>query len=68
MLVKERIYGKNQTVEAVDQNTSILSVEMQNKEDILVFVLGFGANCEVLEPEWLREELFSTTQEISKKY
>ena len=68
MLVKERIYGKNQTVEAVDQNTSILSVEMQNKEDILVFVLGFGANCEVLEPEWLIDDLCNATILISKKY
>ena len=68
MLVKERIYGKNQTVEAVDQNTSILSVEMQNKEDILVFVLGFGANCEVLEPEWLREKVLSEAQAIDGIY
>ena len=68
MLVKERIYGKNQTVEAVDQNTSILSVEMQNKEDILVFVLGFGANCEVLEPEWLRKNMFDTSSRIRNYY
>ena len=68
MLVKERIYGKNQTVEAVDQNTSILSVDMQNKEDILVFVLGFGANCEVLEPEWLKEKLVETIDQLYEKY
>ena len=68
MLVKERIYGKNQTVEAIDKNTSILSVEMQNKEDILVFVLGFGANCEVLEPEWLREKVVETVKSISSIY
>ena len=54
MLVKERIYGKNQTVEAVDANTTILSVEMQNKDDIVSFVLGFRDQCEVLEPEWLK--------------
>ena len=68
MLVKERIYGKNQTVEAVDQNTSILSVEMQNKEDILVFVLGFGANCEVLEPEWLRIDAISEIRCVQEIY
>ena len=68
MLVKERIYGKNQTVEAVDQNTSILSVEMQNKEDILAFVLGFGANCEVLEPEWLCGSVTETANKIINKY
>ena len=48
MLVKERIYGKDQKVEVVDDKTTILSCKMQNKENILVFVLGFGSNCEVL--------------------
>ena len=68
MLVKERIYGKNQTVEAIDKNTSLLSVEMQNKEDIFAFVLGFGSNCEVLEPEWLREKVIETAKDLTNKY
>ena len=68
MLVKERIYGKNQTVEAIDKNATILSVEMQNKEDILVFVLGFGANCEVLEPKWLRNDIMNTINILRGTY
>jgi predicted DNA-binding transcriptional regulator YafY len=68
MLVKERIYGKNQTVDAIDKGTSMLSVEMQNKEDILVFVLGFGANCEVIEPAWLREKVLTTVSNIQNAY
>ena len=68
MLVKERIYGKNQTVEAVDTNTSILSVEMQNKDDIVSFVLGFRDQCEVLEPEWLKTIINKTTALIREKY
>ena len=54
MLVKERIYGKGQKVEVVDDKTIVLSCKMQNKENIIAFVLGFGSNCEVLEPEWLK--------------
>ena len=68
MLVKERIYGKNQTVEAVDTNTSILSVELQNKDDIVSFVLGFRDQCEVLEPEWLKTIINKTTALIREKY
>jgi predicted DNA-binding transcriptional regulator YafY len=67
MLVKERIYGKNQTVEAVDTNTTILSVEMQNKDDIVSFVLGFRDQCEVLEPEWLRENIVEVAEKIASK-
>ena len=68
MLVKERIYGKNQTVEPIDKDTTILSVEMQNKEDILSFILGFGPHCEVLEPEWFREKIYSYLEDIFEKY
>ncbi len=68
MLVKERIYGKDQKVEVVDEKTTILSCKMQNKENIKVFVLGFGENCEVLEPKWLREVLKETTIRINKFY
>lgn len=68
MLVKERIYGKEQTAEAVDENTSILSVSMQNIEAIKGFVLGFGTNCEVLEPLWLREKIMKEAEEIASGY
>ena len=68
MLAKERIYGKDQNVEVIDANTTILSCKMQNKENILEFVLGFGSNCEVLEPEWLKEKVFETVDKIYQKY
>jgi predicted DNA-binding transcriptional regulator YafY len=68
MLVKERIYGKNQTIESIDQGTTILSVEMQNKDDIVTFILGFRDKCEVLEPEWLRNEITETLKKINNIY
>lgn len=68
MLVKERIYGKDQKLEAIDEQTTLLTCKMQNKENILVFVLGFGANCEVLEPEWLRVETINSISRMANKY
>lgn len=68
MLVKERVYGKDQIVQEIDEKTTILSCKMQNKENILVFVLGFGENCEVLEPDWLKEKVIETIENIYKKY
>ncbi len=55
VLVKERIYGKDQTVEEIDEKTTILTCKMQNKAEILKFVMGYGSNCKVLEPDWLKE-------------
>lgn len=69
-MVKERVFGKDQVIESIDEKTTILTCKMQNKGIIISFVLGFGCDAVVLEPEWLREELRIQTikiQEIYKK-
>lgn len=68
MLAKERIYGKNQVVEAVDKDTTILSAQMQNKKEILNFVLGFGKDCKVLEPDWLIKDVADTASALTQLY
>ena len=66
MLVRERVYGRNQTVECVDNDTTILTCDMQNKENIKVFTLGFGEHCQVLEPSWLKEEIRETIKKMGE--
>jgi predicted DNA-binding transcriptional regulator YafY len=68
MLVKERIYGKDQKIEEVDEKSTILSCKMQNKDNVLKFVLGFGADCEVLEPEWLKDKVVEALDKTKKRY
>ena len=67
-LCKERIYGKNQVVEVIDDNSTKVSVDMQNQENIRVFVLGFGNNIDIIEPEWLKEDLVSVGKNLIEKY
>jgi predicted DNA-binding transcriptional regulator YafY len=67
-IVKERVYGKNQVIEELDDNTIILHVEMQNKENIVTFVLGFGTQAEVLSPKWLKEEVKKELEKMLEVY
>ena len=67
-LVKERVYGKNQEVISIDENTTLVKVDMQNKENILVFILGFNKNIEVLKPDWLKEELVNFSKFLYDLY
>lgn len=67
-LCKERIYGKNQIVTPIDENSTKVSVDMQNQESIRVFVLGFGENITVLEPDWLKNDLVTIAKIIENKY
>ena len=63
LLIRERKCSKLREL-----HQTPLSCKMQNKENILVFVLGFGANCEVVEPDWLKEKVFETLDKLYQKY
>jgi predicted DNA-binding transcriptional regulator YafY len=41
---------------------------MQYRDDIVGFVLSHQEFCEILEPEWLKEEVFEASKKIAKKY
>lgn len=65
--IGEFIYGKNQEIKEVDENTTLLSVTMQNEERILNFIMGFGKDCRIVEPDWLRESLKKKCLEIMER-
>jgi predicted DNA-binding transcriptional regulator YafY len=67
-LIRERIYGKNQEIIETDDQTTIIKVDMQDKNNILSFVMGFGSSCEVVEPKWLKEMVLNELKIIGSIY
>lgn len=65
--VNERIYGKDQEIQRVDENSCILSVTIKEK-DAISFVLGWGVDCKVIEPQSLIENIKEMTTKILEKY
>ena len=57
MAISERIYGRHQVVTEIDPTHTLFTAEMQNKDMIASFVMSFGKNCKVIEPEWLKEKV-----------
>ena len=64
MYVKEYIYGENQVVTPIDQSTTVLECDMHYKYNTVKFVLGFGKDCKVLEPQWLKDEIKSIAKQM----
>lgn len=64
-VMQERIYGKNQKIEVIDEHYIRFSCEMQNKNMILSFVLSFASKCRVLAPDWLKE---AVQEELMKTF
>lgn len=67
MYVKEYKYGENQIVTPIDQNCTILECDMHYKYSTIKFVLGFGTDCEVLEPQWLKDEVKSVAKKLLER-
>ena len=67
MLARERIYGRDQTVTPIDEDTTELRCTMQNEENIMCFVMGFGSHCEVVSPQWLKNRVKDEAENILKQ-
>ena len=67
-VMNERIYGKNQKIEEIDNKNIIFDCDMQNKDMILSFVLSLGKNCKVLEPDWLKENVKEALWKMMEYY
>ena len=68
MYVKEYLYGADQSVTEIDKDTTILEFTAKYKYNTLQLVLGFGADCEILEPEWLKQEVIEHCNKIQGMY
>lgn len=67
-LLSERIYGKNQQTQELDDGRTKVIMDMQNKEQIISFVLSCGENIEVIEPKWLINQIKEIAVNIIDKY
>ena len=67
MYVQEYKYGENQEITLADKNTTILQCDMMYRYNTIKFVLGFGTDCKVLEPAWLKQEVKSIAEQIAKQ-
>ena len=68
MYVKEYLYGTDQIITEIDKDTTILEFTAQYKYNLLQLVLGFGADCKVLDPEWLRDEVLCQVEKMKRLY
>ena len=65
--ISEYIYGEDQKITYLDDDTIILSVSMQGDITIKQFVMSLGSDCEVIKPSWLKQYIISESKKILKQ-
>ena len=68
MAISERLYGRHQVVTEIDESHTRFVAEMQNKDMIASFVMSFGKNCKVIEPQWLKDKVKRHFEDALKEY
>ncbi|MPM86808.1 hypothetical protein SDC9_133900 [bioreactor metagenome] len=66
--ISEYLYGENQTITSLDDETVILSVVMQGEISIKQLVMSLGSDCEVLKPEWLKAAIIEESRKLLANY
>ena len=66
--VPEYHLSDKQNIERINENEIIFSIKTSSKEEIKSWILGFGSNAEILEPEKLRKEVETEVKNILKNY
>lgn len=66
--ISERIWAVDQKIETLKDGSIILTMVTSGGYDIKRWVLSYGGDAELLEPQWLREEIIEEMQLSLKQY
>jgi len=67
-VLKDKIFGKNQVIEIINERNLKLSFDSQNKKAVIAFALSLADNCKVIEPKELKEEIKMTINKMMSRY
>lgn len=62
--IQDRHWAVDQKISLTREKGLILEMTARSKPEVLSWVLSFGANVKVLEPDWLRVQLVSSAKNI----
>jgi len=66
--VPEYHWSDNQEIEKISENEIIFKVKTNSREEIKKWILGYGADAELLKPHDLREEMQQEIEKMLKNY
>ena len=66
--IRERRYHASQQTEEQPDGSLLLSMEVAGTEEVRRWLLGYGAEVEVLEPASLRAEIQEELQKLHRLY
>jgi predicted DNA-binding transcriptional regulator YafY len=66
--IKEKTWHKSQRIETLEDGSILFEAEVAGTDEIKFWIMSWGSNAEVVEPESLREEIQAELETMLKKY
>jgi predicted DNA-binding transcriptional regulator YafY len=66
--LSEYVFGENQHIDWISDDEFVLSVDLRGEHSIMQFVLQLGSDCEVIEPQVLKNKVFQECKRMVKVY
>jgi predicted DNA-binding transcriptional regulator YafY len=66
--LSEYVFGENQYIDWISDDEFVLSVDLRGEHSIMQFVLQLGSDCEVIEPQELKNKVFQECKRMVKVY
>jgi len=66
--ITESLWHHSQKITEYPDNTILFEVDVAEPREVLWWALGWGADAEILEPAWLREEAIQTIRNMLTRY
>ena len=68
VFVRERVWSKDQTVEALPDGGIVLTFTSTSEPEVHSWVLSFGSQAELMEPDTLRRQIADDVGELALVY
>ena len=65
--IHDRRWSADQKLTPAADNSLILEMTARSEPELVAWILGFGANVKVLEPDWLRDEIREIAIQIAQE-
>lgn len=66
--IEESLWHHSQVIKNAENGDTLLQVDIAEPREVLWWVLQWGADAEIQEPEWLRKEAKKTAWEMMRRY
>jgi predicted DNA-binding transcriptional regulator YafY len=67
-LIMEAVFHKEEVKEYLDDGSVVYKIEVKGWKEVFLWILSYGSDAEIINPEWLRKKAEEEAEKMLKNY